>query len=294
VFALLAIAGCGSNADKTSKPAIPPPTPAAPKQAAPEMPVPQPPTQEESPKPTKPGAAAAPKANESATPGPTLVAPANEPKNEPAAPDDKGPQGRTAFFRADAAPAAIPPVPLSHGHNELCKVLVDDAMPAIKLPQLDGKADIQLADKFGEKATVVVFWKSDRRMARQELADLGPDVIEPFGKNGVAVIGIVVNEKAETAQAALKKAAAEFTNLLDADGKAFAQIGKERLPRTFLLDPKGKILWFDIEYSPATRRELHQALRAVIGDQGAAATDKPTLSEAAPAGDPASAGGKVK
>ena len=64
-------------------------------------------------------------------------------------------------------------------------------------------------------------------------------------------------------QAALEKAGANFPNLLDADGKAFAQVGSERLPRTYLLDPQGKILWFDIEYSLATRRELHQALRAV-------------------------------
>ena len=36
-----------------------------------------------------------------------------------------------------------------------------------------------------------------------------------------------------------------FPNLLDADGKAFAQVGSEKLPRTFVLDPSGKILWFD-------------------------------------------------
>ena len=61
-------------------------------------------------------------------------------------------------------------------------------------------------------------------------------------------------------------AGANFPTLLDADGKAFAQIGSEKMPRTFLLDPQGKILWFDIEYSLSTRRELHQALRSVTGE----------------------------
>ena len=56
-----------------------------------------------------------------------------------------------------------------------------------------------------------------------------------------------------------------FVNLLDADGKAFAQVGSERLPRVFVVDPAGKILWFDIEYSQTTRRELHQALHAATG-----------------------------
>ena len=112
-----------------------------------------------------------------------------------------------------------------------------------------------------------MFWKSDRRMAREELADLGPDVVEPFGKSGVEVIGIAVRETSETAPATLKAAEATYTNLLDADGKAFAKVGSKRLPRTFLLDPTGKILWFDLSYSLATRRELHEALRAVTGNE---------------------------
>jgi hypothetical protein len=32
-----------------------------------------------------------------------------------------------------------------------------------------------------------------------------------------------------------------------------------------VLDPTGKIVWFDIEYSLATRRELHQALEVITG-----------------------------
>lgn len=139
-------------------------------------------------------------------------------------------------------------------------------MPAISLPKLGAAGKAKLADLFGKKATVVVFWKGDRRMTQQQLADLGPDVVEPFGKSGVAVVGVAV-DSAKDAQATFKKAGAAFPNLLDADGKAFAQVGSGRLPRTYLVDPTGKILWFDIEYSLATRRELHQALRAIAGEK---------------------------
>ena len=173
------------------------------------------------------------------------------------------PQARTAFYRADTdQPAAIPTVVLSNGHEALCRVKVGDTMPNIELDQLGGERR-SLADLFGTRATVVVFWKSDRHMARQQLADLGPDVLAPFGESGVAVVGIAVNEPAARAQDLLQQAAARFPNLLDENGDAFAQVGSEKLPRTYLLDPQGKILWFDIEYSLATRRELHRALRAV-------------------------------
>jgi peroxiredoxin len=164
------------------------------------------------------------------------------------------------------APAEIPPVRLSKGHEALCKVKVGDTMPDVTLPPLTGGAPVELSSLFGEKATLVVFWSPDRRMAREQLADLGPDVVAPFGEAGVAVVGIAVGAPA----AMLKAAEREFPNLLDADGKAFSQVGSAKLPRTYLLDPQGKILWFDIEYSLGTRRELHQSLRAVAGEPAGA------------------------
>jgi peroxiredoxin len=160
------------------------------------------------------------------------------------------------------APAPIPAVVLSKQHEALCRVKVGDTLPATQLEQLGG-GQKSLSDLAGKLATVVVFWKSDRRMAQQQLADLGPDVLQSFAKDGVAVVGIAVGESAESAQAALQQAGADFPNLLDADGSALAQVGSDRLPRTYLVDPQGKVLWFDIEYSLATRRELQQALRAL-------------------------------
>jgi peroxiredoxin len=180
--------------------------------------------------------------------------------------EEDGREHRTVFYRTDTKqPPSMPTVLLSKGHEALCRVKVGDTMPQIELQQLGGDRR-RLAELAGKQATVVVFWKSDRRMAHQQLADLGPDVIEPFSSEGVAVVGIAVGESPQNARAALDQAGAEFPNLLDADGKAFAQVGSERLPRTYLLDPQGKILWFDIEYSLSTRRELHEALRSLLVD----------------------------
>ena len=51
--------------------------------------------------------------------------------------------------------------------------------------------------------------------------------------------------------------------LLDSEGEALAKVATRRLPRTYLLDKKGKILWFDMEYSASTRRDLRDAIRVV-------------------------------
>jgi peroxiredoxin len=166
---------------------------------------------------------------------------------------------------ADAAAAQVPKVELSKAEQGLCKLKVGDAMPKLELPKVGG-GNAALADLLGKKATVVVFWKDNRRMAREQLADMGSDVVGPFAEKGVAVIGVAVDEPANNVQATLQKAKATFPNLIDAGGKVFAQVGSQRLPRTFVLDASGKVVWFDIEYSLMTRRELKQTLQTLVGD----------------------------
>lgn len=224
--------------------------------------------------PAKPQAAEAVEPQAAAVPvaakeEPQLALPTNEPQEPIARTEESHPRGRTAFYRADTGPAEIPPVVLSKGHEALCKVKVGDTMPEIDLPGIvGGDTRKRLSSMYGRAATVVVFWKSDRRMAREQLADLGPDVLQRFGDRGVAIVTIAVGESAESALATVQQIGGAFPTLLDRDGEAFTKVGSEKLPRTYLLDPQGKILWFDIEYSHATRRELHQALRAVAGDAG--------------------------
>jgi peroxiredoxin len=178
------------------------------------------------------------------------------------------PQNHTSYIRSSAEatgePATIPPVFLTEGHKSLCLVGVGDKMPAIELQQLGG-GRAKLANLLGSKATVVFFWKGDRRLALAELADLGPDVAEPFKDAGVAVVGIAVGHSAGEARAATRRAKVDYPQLIDADGAAFAKVGSEKLPRTYLLDSEGNVLWFDIEYSTTTRRELAQSLEAVAG-----------------------------
>jgi len=176
------------------------------------------------------------------------------------------PEQRTANYRplpGAGTPPEIPPVVMSKEHEALCRVKVGDAMPAIKLNELGGR-EMELSRLFGKTATIVVFWKGDGHMARTMLADLGPDVIQPFTEQGIAVVGIAVEQSARDVLAALEKAELRIPCLLDPEGKAFALVGKERLPRVYLLDPQGELLWLDIEYSLATRRELNQSLRAVV------------------------------
>ena len=161
---------------------------------------------------------------------------------------------------AEQNPPTFPAVLLSAGHAKLCTVKVGDQFPALNLPRLGGPTT-ELSTLFGKQATVVLFWHPDRWMARTALADMQRDIASQFDAEKVAVVGIAVRQPTGAVQASLNKAQASFPQLIDTDGAAFATVGTDALPRLYVLDPAGKIVWFDIEYSEGTRRELEQTLR---------------------------------
>ncbi len=165
----------------------------------------------------------------------------------------------SAFAESDEKPATnIPPVLLTAGHRSLCLLDVGDPMPVFKLPRLGGETT-ELVDLYGRRATIVLFWHSDRWMARAALTDFAM-LAKQLDSGQVRMIGIAVGQPAGAVQANLNQAQAAFPQLLDTDGTAFIQVGTNALPRIYVLDAEGKIVWFDIEYSEATRRELRQTL----------------------------------
>ena len=154
---------------------------------------------------------------------------------------------------------AIPPVLLTAEHAKLCLVNVGDMFPALSLSQLGGDTT-DLASLRGKQATVVLFWHPDRWMARTALIDMQRDIANQFQPEQVAVVGISVRQTQGAVQSSLNEAQASFPQLLDSDGAAFAKVGTAGLPRIYVLDPTGKIVWFDIEYSEGTRRDLWRTL----------------------------------
>ena len=149
---------------------------------------------------------------------------------------------------------------MSQGHAATCLVTVGDAMPQIELPDLGGTAR-QLADLRGPNLTVVVLWSSQYAFAREQYQQLIREVVEPWGSLGVRVVAISVGDDPQAWQQLASDADGQLVNLLDQDRAAYDRLATERLPRTYLLDAAGTILWLDIEYSRGSRRELENALR---------------------------------
>ncbi len=166
---------------------------------------------------------------------------------------------------SEPSSSTIPQVCLSTLHAKWCVAKVGDSFPPVELPQLGGPKT-KLATLYGKQATVVLFWRADRWMSRLALEDLVSFVVGEYDSHEVAVVGIAVRQPARAAQRLLNRAKAAFPQLLDTNGEALAQVGSVALPRLYVLDPAGQIVWFDIEYSESTRRELAQTLGVLTGN----------------------------
>jgi peroxiredoxin len=160
----------------------------------------------------------------------------------------------------------FPEVNLPAALAKTCLVKVGDSMPDAELTNLEGKG-VALRSSLGKKLTVVLFWQSENMYSTQALGRLEEDVAKPFAEKGVRAIGVSVKDSPEAARKAIEEAGAKYVNLLDPKGVHFAKVATEKIPRVYLLDAAGKILWFDTEYSSSTQRDLERAIKDKLGEK---------------------------
>lgn len=162
-----------------------------------------------------------------------------------------------------AGPPAMSRVLMSEKHRKTCKVFVGDVLPELELPDLAGKKRKLSAD-FGKKLTLICFFGGKLPTEDQELMDLTTEVVDHYGKEQLAVLGVAIGQSSDAAAALMKKLGVKFPVFVDADRKAYDSVAADYLPRTYLVDATGKILWLDIEYSASTRRQINEAIRHVL------------------------------
>ena len=163
----------------------------------------------------------------------------------------------------------MPEVHFTEAHAKTNVVGVGEAFPKLDLVDVEGTPQ-RFGDLVGEKLTIVIFWNGQLPTALEELAGMQSRFLDEFGEQGVAVVGINVGDEPQLAGELAKQAGAEYPQLVDPDGAALAKVATARLPRTYLIDGSGQILWFDIEYSRTTRQRLLSALRFSLKDEQSA------------------------
>jgi peroxiredoxin len=169
-------------------------------------------------------------------------------------------------------PSTIPQVVLSDALRAVCVVGVSDKMPEVELPDPAGNLHT-LSSMYGQKLTVVCVWTigdspRSRLMATRTLKDLVKSIAEPFGEKGVRLIGIDVGDPPAAVQQRMAEAEATFPTLLDPKGEFCGKLATDRkMPRAYLLDSSGRILWFDVELPRDSLHDLVQGIRVSLAER---------------------------
>ncbi len=195
--------------------------------------------------------------------------PSEKPRSGQEAAVDSPPAATGGPAAAPASPPSIPKVYLTEEQRKSSRIRVGDLLPGAALADLSGKTR-SIRGQFGKRLTVLVFFHAggmvDNMRSKELLQDLDRDVIAAHGKQGVAVIAVDVRDPPETVKSLVQEAQASYPVLLDTDGAYFARLAAGVFPRIYVLDPEGKVLWFDLEYSTTTRHSLKQTILAVLGE----------------------------
>lgn len=158
-----------------------------------------------------------------------------------------------------ASPITKPSVVMSAGHKSTCLKSVGDTIADATVTDIKG-SDHKLGELLSDRFTVLIFWAETSRPAMEQFRRIPIDVLGSFAKHRVKVITANVGGDVASTRRITGDAADKIVSLVDKDSNLFRQFASSRIPRTYLLDKSGKILWFDIEYSRSTQRELNNAL----------------------------------
>ena len=195
--------------------------------------------------------------------------PAVQPPKRDSAATDSPPGDVGGPAAAPAVPPSIPKVFLTADQQKTSRVRVGDRLPEATLADLSGKT-LSLRGLLGKRVTVLVLFHAggmvDSMRSKELLQDLDRDVVAAQGKKGAAVIAIDVRDSPETVKVLVQEAQVGYPVLMDPDGAYFAKLATGVLPRIYALDPVGKVLWFDLEYSTTTRYSLKQTILSVLGE----------------------------
>jgi peroxiredoxin len=156
-----------------------------------------------------------------------------------------------AEARTVAAKAAVEQDDLA----ETTLINVGDEAPNFSVEMLDGST-VTLSALRGQKV-LLIFWATWCPPCRQEMSHL-QEVID--ANPDVVVLPISRGEKRDVVEAFLQKMGYTFPVGLDVEQAIYRKYASNYIPRSFVIDGNGKVVYVGVGYDEAIAAEVQQAL----------------------------------
>ena len=142
-------------------------------------------------------------------------------------------------------------------------VKVGEIAPDFSVEMLDGRV-IKLSELRG-KVVMVCFWATWCPPCRQEMAHLQEGVIDHFAGKDLVVLPISRGEKREVVEKFITDNGYTFGVGLDPERAIYDQYASNFVPRTFIINKRGKVTYrvagYDEETAEAVNAAIAKALR---------------------------------
>ncbi|MGO4377190.1 choice-of-anchor D domain-containing protein [Pseudoduganella sp. RAF19] len=129
---------------------------------------------------------------------------------------------------------------------------------------LSGPAGSVNLDQYHGKLVYIDFWASWCGPCRQSFPWMN-EMQARYGGQGLQIVGINVDAKAEDARSFLADTPARFVIAFDPSGTAPRTYGIKGMPSSVLIGPDGKVLYEHSGFRPADREALESRIKAALG-----------------------------
>ena len=136
-----------------------------------------------------------------------------------------------------------------------------DKAPDFTAEMLDGSSVTLSA--LQNKPTLLIFWATWCPPCRAELAHLQEGVIDVFG-DAINILPLSRGEKREVVEEYIVKMGYTFAVGLDSEQKAYNLYASNYIPRCFVIDTDGTVLYSGVGYDETVAEEVNAKLREAL------------------------------
>ena len=136
-----------------------------------------------------------------------------------------------------------------------------DMAPDFTVEMLDG-SKVTLSALQG-KPTLLIFWATWCPPCRLELSKLQEHIIDRYGDK-INVLPISRGEERAKVEEYISKMGYTFAVGLDGDQSIYRKYATNYIPRCFVIDAKGKVLYSGVGYDEAIAKEVEQNIEKAL------------------------------
>ena len=136
-----------------------------------------------------------------------------------------------------------------------------DIAPGFTVEMLDG-SKVTLSALQG-KPTLLIFWATWCPPCRLELSKLQEHIIDRYGDK-INVLPISRGEERAKVEEYISKMGYTFAVGLDGDQSIYRKYATNYIPRCFVIDAKGKVLYSGVGYDEAIAKEVEQNIEKAL------------------------------